>query len=321
MSLPCPLLDGTIWGMGAVTKEPEFIPGAHEAGVPVWRHERQSRLRVPPPLYRSNYLNTFLSGRLEDGREVALVAGAHSRYFPYHNPRSGFDDVLLVVGSETLRVSGRHISSLGISLGPRDSASVFYNGRAYARSGAAIQLDFHFNLFARVHAARPQGVGIPHLMLGLLWQPALVVGSGTITIHDDRFRVVNVVGEMERGTLTNVRSRFFQFGYEYFATARTGGAPVAYVTFRTYELHPGLAGLIVRAMQRIHPSRESVTMSGDRLVEGDPNEVNPGGLEKLEPVVGHTINLGPASISRGIVRVGQGDSARYAFHERVTREG
>ena len=38
-----------------------------------------------------------------------------------------------------------------------------------------------------------------------------------------------VLGEMERGTLTNLRGRMFEFGYDYLAVTRSADEPAAYV--------------------------------------------------------------------------------------------
>ena len=286
------------------------------SGLPNWRRERWP---LPPfygPLYRSGYLNAFLVGRLDDGRDFALAAGTHSRNYPYANPLSKWDDVLVVVGGDGYLVSGRRISSLGLALGPRDVATVFYSGRATSPSGASVQLDFHFNLFARQYPARPQGVGVRYVLLGLLWQPALVVGTGSLTIHDQRAQIPHVVGEMERGSLTNMRSRFFQFGYEYLAVARAD-VPAAYVEFRSYALHGGLTGLPVRLLLKLSSGAEALTMEGARPENGDRLSLKPAATENENRLLGHEVNLGPATIKREIVRVGSLSSVRYAFRERI----
>jgi hypothetical protein len=271
------------------------------------------------PLYRSGYLNTFLVGRLEDGRDLALVAGTHSRHYPYAHPYSKWDDVLLAVGADTYLVSGRQISSLGLALGPRDVASVFYHGRAFSRSGAAVQLDFNFNLFARLYPMRPQGLGLRPLLLGLNWQPALVVGTGSVTLHDRRVRVPHVVGEMERGSLTNLRSRFFEFGYEYLSAARPD-VPACYVEFQTFALRTGLSGLPLRTLLRLAPARESLTLEGSRPEPGDRLTLKPLASEAVTRVLAHDVNLGPAIIHRELVRIGSLDTVRYAFREQISRK-
>ncbi|MGH7469191.1 MAG: hypothetical protein ACRENP_14640 [Longimicrobiales bacterium] len=303
-------------GTSTVSPHDAAHPG-ESSGVPLWRRERWPRVVFLGPLYRSGYLNTFLVGRLEDGRDFALVAGTHSRHYPYAHPYSKWDDVLLAVGNDTYLVSGRQISSLGLSLGPNNVASVFYHGRAFSPSGAAVQLDFQFNLFARLYPVRPQGVGLRPMLLGLSWQPALVVGTGSLTIHDRRVRVPHVTGEMERGSLTNLRSRFFEFGYEYLAAARPD-VPACYVEFHTFPLRDGLAGLPLRTLLRFAPARESLTLEGNRPEPGDRNMLKPAPTETVTRVLAHDVNLGPAIIHRELVRIGSMATVRYAFRERIS---
>ncbi|HSL70868.1 MAG TPA: hypothetical protein VK864_11545 [Longimicrobiales bacterium] len=289
-----------------------------QSGIPVWRRESRGRLGTLGPFYRAGYLNAFLTGRVDDGREFALVAGTHSRHYPYRHPKSKWDDVLLVIGADTYLATGRRISSLGLALGPRDAASVFYNGRAFARSGAAVQLDFQFNLFARVFPPRPQGIGTRYAVLGLQWQPALVIGTGSLTIHDTRLRVSQVIGEMERGGLTSLRGRWFEFGYDYLCSVRERETPAACVDFRTYALHPGRRGLLLRALLRLRPATELLTLGPDRLEPGDPHKLRPQRDTNLHVMLTNRVDLGPATISRQIVRINEAGNAGFALHETFT---
>ena len=284
-----------------------------DSGVPAWRRARRVGLRHAGPVYRSGYVNAFLTGRVDDGRELALVAGTHSRSYPYLHPRSNWDDVLLIVGADTFRLSSRRISTLRLSLGPGNAAALSFNGRAYTPARAAVQIDFQFNLFAQIHKARPQGLGL----IGMLWQPALVVGTGALTIHDRRLGVSRVVGEMERGTLTNLRGRLFQFGYDYFVTARESTAPAVCVEFRTYELHAGSSGLALRTLLRIRPARELLTLEGTQLENGDVHNLRPHAEESITVMVSNRVNLGPGTITRELVRVGSAERARFALREHI----
>jgi hypothetical protein len=297
-----------------VTTGPASLSETH-SGIPVWRRESRGRLGTLGPFYRAGYLNAFLTGRVADGREFALVAGTHSRHYPYYHPKSKWDDVLLVVGAETYIVSGRRVSSLGLALGPRDAASVFYNGRASARSGAAVQLDFHFNLFARTYPPRPQGIGTRYAVLGLLWQPALVVGTGSLTIHDTRMRVHQVIGEIERGGLTTLRGRWFEFGYDYLAAVRERDTPAVCVDFRTYALHRGRRGLLLRWLLRLHPAAELVTLGPERIEPGDPYAVRPQHEADLRVLLENRVDLGPATIARQVVRFDDPGPAGFGFRE------
>ena len=287
-----------------------------QAGVPAWRREGRPRLPLLGPVYRSGYLNAFLVGRLEDGRDFALVAGSHSRHYPYAHPQSKWDDLLLAVANDTYLITGRQIAALALSLGPGDVARVSFHGRAFTSTASAVQLDFHFNLFARQYPARPVGLGVRRMVLGLLWQPALVIGTGNLTVHDRRASIPHVVGEMERGSLLNIRSRFFEFGYEYRAAVRPG-APAAYVEYQSYPLHPGLVSLPVRTVLRRERGRASLTLAGDTPEVGDRFHLKPTTGESTTSLLAHEVNLGPAIIRRELLRVGTLASVRYTFHEQI----
>jgi hypothetical protein len=284
------------------------------SGIPVWR--REVRASQIGPFYRSSYLHVFLTGKLEDGRDVALVAGTHSDNYPYFHPDSSFDDVLLLVGPHSYLVTAREIPSLGISLGPRDAASVQYNGQVTLPDDSVVPIDFHFNLTSQTYRPKSLGIGTGAFTLGLLWQPALIVGNGSITIKNERLRIAKVVGEMERGSLLNVRGSAFQFGYEYFATARTTDVPVAFVKFHTYALHHGANSWLLRLLLKFSPAREAVTLEGERPHPGDPFALAGAGAAS-DLLVGHSVDLGPAVIHRQLVRVRSMPHSRIAFHERI----
>ena len=266
-------------------------------------------------IYRSSYKNLFVSGRLDDGRPFVALCGTHSRNYPYLHPQAGFDDLLLVVGNEAFAVQGRQLSSLRLVLGPGEHAFAGFHGIAENEFGEAIHVDFELNLFASRHRPRVEGIGIRHLMLGLLWEPALVVGTGNLSIHNDRARIERAAGELEIGRLTNLRGDRFQFGYEYAAAAEHEEEPCADVQFRTYPLYDDARGALMRLMLKLGRASETVHLQGKELRAGHAPD-----LRHAECVIGHSVDLGPALIKREIVRLGSGLGARYAFRERIDRK-
>ena len=149
----------------------------------VWRRERRGRSRVFGPFYRSGFLRAFLAGRLEDGAELGVACGTHSRYYPYFHHRSRWDDLLLVAGEERLRVTARNLSTLSISLGPGRRGSIAFHGLAFRRSGASVDVDLHLELEVTLLPPRVEGLGYRFAVAGLQWHPALVHGSGSLTLR------------------------------------------------------------------------------------------------------------------------------------------
>ena len=117
---------------------------------------------------------------------------------------------------------------------------------------------------------------------------------------------------MERGKLNNVRGERFEFGYEYSAAARCDGTPAAHVRFQTYPLHSDERGDLLRTLLRLRPAAESVTLEGHEAKEGDVHQLQP--VSSAEVVAGHDIDLGPAIITRELVRWNK-SNPRYAFRE------
>lgn len=266
-------------------------------------------------IYRSSYKNLFVSGRLDDGRPFVVMCGTHSSNYPYRHPQAGFDDLLMVVGTDVFAVQQRRLNTLRLTLGPGEHALAGFHGVAENEYGEAHHVDFELNLFASRHRPRVEGIGVPQLMLGLLWEPALVVGAGNLAIHNHRSRIERAAGELEIGRLTNLRGAPFQFGYEYTAAAQHEEVPSAEVQFRTYPLYQGKRGALLRVLLKVGRAQEAVRLQGKELLDGKAPD-----LRQAECVVGHSIDLGPAYIKREIVRLGSGLGARYAFRERIDRK-
>jgi len=293
----------------------------------VWRRERRGRIHVYGPLYRSGFLAAFVCGRLDDGADLALAVGSHASHYPYAHPRSRWDELLLVAGDERLLVSGRRISPLGIALGPGRRAIIAYHGRAVrvasgdARSTSRavdVDVDLNLDLDAVVHHPRIQGLGIRRPLIGLQWQPALVRGSGSLTLDGRRRRIASAAGLMERGSLTNLRGKLFQFGYEYLAVCRPDGEPAAYVRFTTTPLHGGITGLPLRLLLTTGIASEEVTLTAARPQHGDAFGLAPGPGEPVAGLVSHRMEIGPGTLVSELVAIGDTER-RYGLRQIVRR--
>jgi hypothetical protein len=89
------------------------------------------------------------------------------------------------------------------------------------------------------------------------------------------------------------------------------------VEFRTYELHAGSSGLPLRTLLRIRPARELLTLEGTQLENGDVHNLRPHADESVAVMVSNRVNLGPATITRELVRVGSAERARFALREHI----
>jgi len=309
---------------------PPVDPSVPTAAAPrdhVWRRERRGRLHVYGPLYRSGFLAAFVCGRLDDGADFALAVGSHASHYPYAHPRSRWDELLLVAGDERLLVSGHRISPLGLALGPGRRAIIAYHGRAArvtggnasgASRGVAVDIDLNLDLDAVVHHPRIQGLGLGRPLIGLQWQPALVRGSGSLALDGRRRRIARAAGLMERGSLTNLRGKLFQFAYEYLAVCRPDGEPAAYVRFATTPLHRGIAGLPLRLLLATGIASEEVTLTAARPEHGDAFGLAPRPGEPVARLVSHRIEIGPGTLVSELVAIGDAER-RYGLRQIVTR--
>jgi len=272
----------------------------------VWRRERRGRSRVFGPFYRSGFLRAFLAGRLEDGAELGVACGTHSRYYPYFHHRSRWDDLLLVAGEERLRVTARNLSTLSISLGPGRRGSIAFHGLAFRRSGASVDVDLHLELEVTLLPPRVEGLGYRFAVAGLQWHPALVHGSGSLTLRGERRPIVLASGLMERGSLRLLRSGLFRFGYDSLIVTRAADPPLAYVRFGAWPLNAGFAGLPLRLLLLGRTAREDVTLSGDRLLPGDHADLAPARHEAEEVLLASRVDVGPAHVVRRLIRLPAG---------------
>lgn len=304
-------------------------PDATAAGPrdQVWRRERRGRTNIYGPFYRSGFLASFVCGRLDDGADLALGVGSYARHYPYAHPRSRWDEFLLLAGDERLLVSGRRISPLGIALGPGRRASIAFHGHAFrvapgsardASRAVAVDVDLNLDLDAVVQHPRVQGLGFRHATLGLLWQPALVGGSGSLTLDGRRRRVDHAAGLMERGSLTNLRAKPFQFAYDFLAVCRPAGEPAAYVRFATSPLHGGIAGLPLRLLRATGIAGEEVTLTGAGPRHGDAYGLAPRPAEPVDVLVGHRVGLGPGTLVSELIAIGDAER-RYGLRQIVSR--
>ena len=278
---------------------------------------RERRERAPSwPFYRAGYVNALLSGRLDDGADFAVVAGEHGRNYPFFHPRSRWDDLLMVAGGRRLLAAGRRLPPLTLVLKDDGSALLAYRGLAAAARGALVDVDLQLELTASLRPPRWEGLGRGPLRLGLRWQPALVRGAGTLTLDGKRRRVEALAGEMERGSLQNLRARAFRFAYDHLAVTRPGAEAAAHVAFRSFPLARGPAGWPLRALLFLARAGENLTLcEDDRAERGDPRALAPAPGEPVEPWVESVVNLGPARLVRQLARVGPAERHRWALIE------
>jgi len=282
--------------------------------------ERRERSGPPWPLYRSGYVSTFLAGRLQDGADFALVAGAHGRHYPFYHPSCRWDDLLLLAGDRGLLAAGRRLPPLSLVLA-EGSALVAYHGLAAAADGALVDVDLDLKLHARLYRPRSEGLGRGRLLLGLLWQGALLRGRGTLALNGARRRIDLVAGAMERGTLLNLRWPLFRVGFDYQGLTRAGPEPAAHVAFRAWPLARGPAAAPLRAALALLRAREDLTLAGLTPARGDPRSLGPTPDEPVVPIVESIVDLGPARLTRQLLRVGGPTRVRWGLRERFLPKG
>jgi hypothetical protein len=280
--------------------------------------------------YRSRYVNMTIAGRTEAGATFALVAGKHDQYFPYFDPRSKWDNLLLLVGDEALVASARELAGLAIEVPDqaRGLTRVRFYGAARRADGTSRQVSIELALdhvrFDAVQLGKRYNFLDLDEIPGLRWQPhALTARTGSIEIDGARARLAAVAGEVEIGRLTNLRAPEFALAYAYLAVAHADPsepAPewYAHVTFTSYALHAeGVLGRLVDWYARTSAS-ETLTLRDGRRHTGNDRGVAP---ERVVVLASDVIDLGPATLDRQLVATtdARGRTA-YGLREIFTRK-
>ena len=249
-------------------------------------------------LYRSSYHNSTVVLRAAGARSIAIVAGKHSRFFPYHHEKSQWDNLLIFVDGVGHACSARELTGLRVELEGSSRARISIHGAFTASDGPrqfAVDLCF---------AATPGQVYTPGKVLdwwfipGMRWQPfhlVLIPDESQFTMAGESLPLVSGGGEIERGELVNLRWRSFAFRYDYLCLIPpdTDHVRVDFAT-RSLTRRTWLERAVDWLLRRT--GRLALNLGPDAEAPDRPRKAR-----DFEVLVQDRVNLGPALLDRQLV--------------------
>jgi hypothetical protein len=263
--------------------------------------------------YRASYVDLVVAGSCERGT-VTLVAGSHTRSFPYFETEP-WDNCLLQIGDAGYTFTGR-IQGAALrfefdvdAAAPR-GAIRFSGEMRRASDGAAVAIELDLPIALAPQPTRKLGESYNVLelegMLGLAWTPYALTGEpgrgARVRIDGAELAISDLRGSCERGVLTNLRARELAIAYDYLAVACPGDDGYGVIQFTSHALHRG--GVIGGAVDWYLRSSASASMTIDRggLRDGNPRGVyRPPDGDPAAVRFETEVDLGPAVLKRQMV--------------------
>lgn len=272
-------------------------------------------------VYRASYVDLVLSAESPRGT-VTLVAGAHTRGFPYFDTEP-WDNCLLRIGDDGYTFTGR---TPGASLrfefdvdqdAPR--GKIWFDGEMRsARDGTQVPIELELEIALVPRPTRLLGESYNFLelddMLGLAWTPYELSGArGTVRIDGDEIALDGIRGACERGRLTNLKAHAFAIKYEYVAVACPGDDGYGIINFTSHALHgDGVLGTALDWYLRRSASA-LLTLERGKLTDGNPRGVYcPPQDDPMVALFENEVDLGPAVLRRQMIET-RDHSGRRVF--------
>lgn len=271
-------------------------------------------------VYRASYVDLVLAAESEHGT-VALVAGSHTRGFPYAETEP-WDNCLLRVGDDGYTFTGRVTAAhLRFDFDPEAAAprgAIRFAGEMRrARDGAAvaIELDLPIALTPRPTRLLGEPYNVLELdgLVGLAWTPYELVGErGELRVAGTAIALDGIRGACERGVLTNLRSRAFAIRYDYVGVACPGADGYGLIQFTSHALGSGAVADVLDWYLRKTASA-TLTLEPGKLTDGNPRGVYAPPQD--DPAVvrfENEVDLGPAVLRRQMIATR--DASGRALH-------
>ncbi len=261
-------------------------------------------------VYHASYVNLVLGARSERGT-VTLVAGSHTRSFPYFETEP-WDNCLLQIGDAGYTFTGRvtgaalHLEFDLDAAEPR-GAIRFTGEMRRASDGAAVAVELDVAIALTPYPTRLLGEPYNFLqldgMLGLAWTPYQLTGErGRVRIDGTELALDDIFGVCEQGRLTNLRAPAFAIKYDYAAVVRPGDNGYGLIHFTSHALHgDGVLGHALDWYLRRSASA-LLTIEPGELTDGNPRGVDIPPQD--DPAVlrfENEVDLGPAVLRRQMV--------------------
>jgi hypothetical protein len=261
--------------------------------------------------YEASYVNLVLAGESERGT-VALVAGSHTRSFPYFDTEP-WDNCLLWIGDAGYTFTSRKQgASLRLEFDVEQAAPRgdirFVGEMLRARDGRPVPIELEIAVALSPFRARL--LGEPYNFLGLeglqgmKWRPYELSGAtGRVRMAGAETALSNVRGVCEHGLLTNVRAHTFAIKYDYVAVACPGESSYGLIQFTSHPLFSD--GVLGKALDAYLRRSASVFLTIERgeLTDGNPHGVySPSQEDPAVALFENEVDLGPAVLKRQMIQ-------------------
>ncbi|MFB6265309.1 MAG: hypothetical protein ABEL76_17045 [Bradymonadaceae bacterium] len=266
-------------------------------------------------IYESTYKNMVLAGESPSVGDVALVAGTHSRHFPYKGDRPWDNGLLYIDGKGyhfTHRTRGKALALKIDTSKEQSRGKIEYHGQMKrASDGTSVRVDLSIPVdvrrYRRMQLGKPYGflpARYAREFVGMRWQPfELDSDRGTVTVGNGPKRTIeHVAGEIEHGRLRNIGLRRFAFSYDYVNLAHGGPRGYSFVDFVGHALHAD--GKLGTAMDWYLTNFSSATITLDEgLVEKNKYGVDrPAQSDSSVVIFENVVHLKHADLRRQMIR-------------------
>ena len=261
--------------------------------------------------YHGSYVDLVLCAESERGT-VTLVAGSHTRGFPYADTEP-WDNCLILIGEAGYSFTGR---TQGASLRfefdveqPAPRGKIRFSGEMQrAGDGLAVPIELEITVALAALPTRLLGESYNFLeldgMVGMTYTPYELSGEvGRVRVAGAEVMVQKIRGACERGVLTNLKAHDFAIKYEYVGVACPGDDGYGLIDFTSHTL---LGGGPLRSALDCYLRKSAsalVTIEPGKITDGNPRGVySPPQDDPDVLLFENEVDLGPATLKRQMIK-------------------
>lgn len=262
-------------------------------------------------VYRASYIDLVLAAESARGT-VSLVAGAHTRGFPYFDT-APWDNCLLLVGDTGYTFNGA-VPGAALRFDfdleqPAPRGAIRFDGEMRrAGDGQPVHIELVITVAFTPLPTRLLGESYNFLeldgMIGMEYTPFALSGEiGSVRIAGADVALTKIRGACERGVLTNLRAHDFAIRYEYVGVACPGDSGYALVNFTSHTLYHDslLASALDWYLRR--SASAMMTIEDGKVIDGNPHGVySPPQDDAAVVLFENQVDLGPAVLQRQMIR-------------------
>lgn len=262
-------------------------------------------------LYQGSYVDLVLAAESERGM-VALVAGSHTRGFPYVDTEP-WDNCLLLIGDAGYTFNGRmEDASLHFDFDvtqPAPRGKIRFDGEMRrAGDDLPVRVELEIAIALSPFPTRMLGESYNFLeldgMLGMRYTPYELSGEvGSVRVAGTEVALHSIRGSCERGVLTNLKAHDFAIKYDYVGVACPGDDGYGLIQFTSHTLFDGT--LLSKALDHYLKKSASavMTIESGKVTDGNPRGVySPPQDDPAVVLFENNVDLGPAMLQRQMIK-------------------